>query len=162
MRLHLLVIYGLGTGVGWACSGTHEPAKEHPVAVSKPVAKPPLLLDVPSVLGASIDELARRLGPMHPVPDHFAGPSVKAQQPSGLEFDSAGVFRHHGLTLVATFSTRTRQVSDLLVVGKEEKLLMQQTRLQDDASNYVLLPAFEMNNSSRFLGLRVIAITALN
>ena len=107
-------------------------------------------VDVAAVVGRSIDEVRRRLGPPQAVPADF-------QDPAGpLAGDSTLAFRPRGLVVVANYDARSRRVLDLLVLGPDEDALMRRTGLLARAPAYLLLPVFAMNRSTRFVGLRVV------
>lgn len=142
---------GLALGAG-ACSGAHEPAQRSPEttqprAVIKPTA------DVPALLGHSIDELRRRLGPAQELPAAFG--RIR-QDSSPYPSDSAVMFRTGGLQLIASYDIRTRVISDLLLLGRHEDSLMHRAALRADARNYLVLPVFQANRPGLLLGLRVI------
>ena len=149
--------FTLSAFFGWACSGAHEKPKDRNGAVGGPARKLALVLDVPAMVGASIDELRRQLGPAGAVPNQLADPAALAHVRNADAYDSAAAFRRRGVTVVATFDTRTRQVSDLLVLGKNEQTVIQQANLDVDSPDYLLLTVFDAHNTSRFLGLRVVS-----
>ena len=158
MRPHLLLLlFSFSAGLGWACSGGRDKNKEASGAVAGPTRRLALVVDVPAVVGASIDELQRQFGPVQPLPAHLADPAALASIHPNDGFDSAGTFQRRGVTLVATFNTNTRQVSDLLVLGKNEQTVIQQANLDIDSPKYLLLPVYDTHNTSRFIGLRVVA-----
>ena len=144
---------GLGLWAG-ACSGTHEQPAERTAAAQQPAARP--VLNVPALVGASIDELERQLGPLQAVP-RLADPAALLPVRPGDDFDAMGAFARPPLLLVVTYSTRTRQVGDLLVVGRNEPLLMQQAQLAVTAPTYLVLPVFQTDKAAQLLGLRIIA-----
>ncbi len=134
-----------------ACSGAHEP-RHVASASSEPVRVAPTA-DVPALLGVSIDGLRQRLGAARPVPAAVA----EALPESRLAVvDSATAFRTGGLTLVASYDARSRQVRDLLVLGHHEDSLMGRARLRPHAPNYLVMPVFYTGNTFRLLGVRVI------
>ena len=146
----------LGTFVS-ACLGTHE-SHQHPVvsAPAAPVRNVPQL-DVPGLLGLSIDEISHRLGPRQPLPAGFTDPVLASSGPEGAETDSTAFFRSKGLALVASYNNRSRRVSDLLLLGTNDLELMQRGQLQLGAANYVVLPVFQARHPTQLLGLRVLA-----
>jgi hypothetical protein len=135
-----------------ACSRTHEP--RHVAGPgSTPVQVAPTT-DVPALLGASIDGLRQRLGATRPLPQALAAamPEARLALP-----DSVTTFRTGGLTLVASYNARSREVRDLLLLGHHEDSLMGRARLRADAPGYLVMPVFYNGNTFRLLGLRVIA-----
>jgi hypothetical protein len=143
----------LGTGgLLAACSGSHE--SRHVAATGSMQLQVAPTADVPALLGASIDDLHRRLGAMQPLPAALAA----ALPGSRLVLtDSVTTFRTGGLTLVASYDARSREVRDLLLLGHHEDSLMGRAHLQANAANYLVMPVFYKGNSFRLLGLRVIA-----
>lgn len=141
----------LGAGLLAACSGAHEP--RHVPGGSTHVQVAPTA-DVPALLGASIDGLRQRLGAPRPLPAALAAalPEARLALP-----DSATTFRTGGLTLVASYNARSREVRDLLLLGHHEDSLMGRAHLRADAPNYLVMPVFYNGNAFRLLGLRVIA-----
>ncbi len=146
-------------GTSWlaSCSGTHEPgqlaAPPPPVAISAPTT------NVPALLGVSIDGLHKRLGPAQPLPPGFANlTEIVGGAGSLSKQDSVTSFRTGGLTLVASYDARTRQVRDLLLLGRREDSLMAKATLRANASSYFVLPIFRPDKPGHLLGLRVIAL----
>ncbi|HET9502056.1 MAG TPA: hypothetical protein VFO93_00845 [Hymenobacter sp.] len=134
-----------------ACSGAHEP-RHVASAGSVPVQVAPTA-NVPALLGVSIDGLRQRLGATWPVPAAVA----EALPESRLTLaDSATAFRTGGLTLVANYDARSRQVRDLLLLGHHEDSLMGRAHLRPNAPNYLVMPVFYAGNTFRLLGVRVI------
>lgn len=136
------------------CSRAHEreDAKADgtgPQLPAAPTAAVPTV-DVAAVVGRSIDEVRRRLGPPQALPADFEDP---AGPPAA---DSTLAFRPRGLVVVATYDARSRRVLDLLVLGPDEDVLMRRTNLLPRAPAYLLLPVFAMNRSTKFVGLRVV------
>jgi hypothetical protein len=109
--------------------------------------------DVPALLGASIDGLRQRLGPSQPLPPHIAAALPDATLRLA---DSVATFRTGGLTLVASYNARSRQVRDLLLLGHHEDSLMGRAHLRANSPNYLIMPVFAAGNSFRLLGLRII------
>ncbi|MGI4874452.1 MAG: hypothetical protein ACRYFX_25125 [Janthinobacterium lividum] len=146
----LLVLAGcLALG---ACSGAHEPV--HASAAAHGVIAP--TTNVPALLGASIDRLQQRLGAPLPLPP--AVRRVFEQNKNLASNDSMATFRTGGITLIANYDISTRQVHDLLLLGHHEDSLMGRASLRANADSYILLPVFRDNQSSQFMGLRVVAV----
>ena len=134
------------------CSGGREP--HHLPASGVVHAQIAPTANIPALLGASIDGLHQRLGPSRPLP-----PLLTAALPeTTLNLtDSVTTFRTGGLTLVASYDARSRQVRDLLLLGHHEDSLMGRAHLRANAPNYLVMPVFYVGNSFKLLGLRVIA-----
>ncbi len=115
----------------------------------RPTAAVPTV-DVPAVVGRSIDEVRRRLGPPEQLPAGFEDPI--GRQPG----DSTLTFQPRGLTVLASYDARSRRVLDLLVLGTDEDALMRRAGLAAGAPAYLLLPVFALNRSTRLVGLRVV------
>ena len=138
-----------------ACSGAHEPTQTTTAARADAAVR----TNVPALVGLSIDGLHRRLGPSRPLPADFADPRVLASsgtRPTAP--DSVASFQTGGITLIASFDARTRQVRDLLLLGPHEDSIMARTALRSNASNYLVLPVFYTQQPNRLLGLRVVAV----
>lgn len=129
-----------------ACSGTHEPAQTP--AASQPRGSIAPTTNVPALVGASIDGLRRRLGPTQPLPAGFGDPVMAP--------DSVLAFRTGGLLLLASYDARTRQVRDLLLLGRHEDSLMARATLRTSSPSYLVLPVFRTGSANHLLGLRVI------
>lgn len=167
MRPYRLVLFLLVGGVLGACSRTHEPLADAPApAVSKAVVyklayKKVPTVDVPNLLGLSIDEVSQRIGPRLPVPPDFADPVLLPQAQRLGMFDSTTLFRARGVTMVASYDHKSREVHDLLLLGDDENELMSRAQLRLDADTYLVLPVFESRRPNQLMGLRVLTI-ALN
>jgi len=151
-RTGMLLVAGY-TAAG--CSGAHEPAQALPTPPHASRVAP--TANVPALLGTSIDELRTKLGATHTLPPDFVDPVAK--NTLGLlpgKSDSLLAFRTGGLTLVASYNARTRQVHDLLVMGHQEDSLMARASLRANTSDYLLLPVFLTNRPNRLVGLRII------
>lgn len=154
----VLLLVVLTGGVG-ACSRTHEPSHDRPVpVVASPSAGNLPTLNVPELLDLSIDEMSRRLGQRLSLPVGFVDPVQIPQRQRGDYLDSMALFRHRGLALVVAYNDRTRRVSDLLLLGSDEELLMSRARLRLGAGGYLVLPVFQERHPTRLLGLRVVAV----
>ena len=140
-------------GAGLAnCSGAHEPAQRstepaRTLAETKPTA------NVPALLGKSIDDLRKQLGPDQQLP---AGLHGSQEYLTPYATDSATMFRLGGLQLIASYDIRTRRISDLLLLGRYEDSLLHRATLRVDADSYLVLPVFQANKPGVLLGLRVI------
>lgn len=160
-RIFLLLL-GVGVaGIGLlACShvseSVNEPALVAPSAhPPTPVAKRPVV-DVPSLLALTVDELPARLGRPGRVPATFVDPAVVALNQIQIPLDSVAFFRCRGQGFVVTYNAKTRRLIDVLLLGHDEELLMQRGHLAPDAASYLLVPVFEVRNATAVLGLRVI------
>ncbi|MEJ7664717.1 MAG: hypothetical protein WKG07_36990 [Hymenobacter sp.] len=150
MRLHVMA----GLLLAVSCSGTHEPTQ---LTATPPRAAITPTANVPALLGASIDSLRRRLGAAPPLPASFADPlNVAVAANSTARADSQATFRTGGLTLVANYNARTRQVSDLLLLGQHEDSLMGRASLQTSSHDYLVLPVFRQDKPTHLLGLRIV------
>jgi len=142
----------LGAGLLAACSGAHEP--RHVAGGGSTHVQVAPTADVPALVSMSIDGLRQRLGAPRPLPPALAAAMPEAR--FALQ-DSATTFRTGGLTVVASYNARSREVRDLLLLGHHEDSLMGRARLRADAPNYLVMPVFYNGNAFRLLGLRVIA-----
>ncbi|GAB3585911.1 hypothetical protein [Hymenobacter daeguensis] len=114
-------------------------------------------LNVAALLQLSIDEVGHRVGPPHPVPPALRDPTLVAQGPPGAVADSTALFLYRGLRLVVTYDYGTRQVKDLMLMGRNEDELMSQGQLELGATQYLVLPVFQKYRPTELLGLRVLA-----
>ena len=151
-RLAICLVWGALLALP-ACSGTHEPPRESAVAAPRRVVP---VLNVPELLGLSIDGLSRRLGPRRPAPPGFADPVTAPFLARGEPLDSMAFFQCRSLTLAATYHHRSRQVIDILVLGADEDDLMQRAHLQTSTASYLVLPVFQESRPTQLLGLRVV------
>jgi hypothetical protein len=135
-----------------ACSGAHEP--RHVASRGSTHVQVAPTADVPALVGASIDGLRQRLGATQPLPPTVAEALPEARLALS---DSVTTFRTGGLTLVASYNARSREVRDLLLLGHHEDSLMGRAHLQVNAPNYLVMPVFYNGDNYRLLGLRVIA-----
>ena len=153
MRFFYLLIAAGMAGLA-SCSGSHEPPPEHTVAAR--LALPPQL-DVHALVGISIYELSQRIGPAQPVPAEFTNPMLRLAS-LGDGTDSLSAFQRNGLTLLATYNTVSRTVSELIVAGHSEDSLMQRAHLQANAPGYIIMPIFKTNRSRQLMGLRLVPL----
>jgi hypothetical protein len=135
-----------------ACSRTHEP--RHVATNDMVHTQVAPTADVPALLGFTIDGLYQRLGKAQPLPAALAAsmPEARLTLP-----DSVTTFRTGGLTVVASYNARSREVRDLLLLGHHEDSLMGRAHLQPNSPDYLVMPVFYNGDSFRLLGLRVIA-----
>ena len=142
-----------------ACSSSGESVQEsaHPVAARAGRAAPKRAeVAIPALLGVSIDELSRQLGPPQPVP--IAVQELLDQMPAEEADDSLRFFRHRTLEVLVSYNAKSRRFNDLLLLGPNEDVLMQQAGLSVEAANYLLLPVFHARRSRQLLGLRVVPL----
>ena len=151
----LFIVNMLGTG---ACSRTHEPHNDRAVPVVDEAVRPGLGLNVPNLLRLSIDEISHQLGPRLPAPVGFLDPILAPLVQRSMHLDSTSFFRCRSLAIIASYDNHTRQVSDLILLGSNEKELMSRAQLQLGAANYLVLPVFQAQHPTRLLGLRVVGI----
>jgi len=149
-----MAVLGLCLGL-LGCSGSHEPPRGAPPPRRHVQVAPDV--DVPALIGMSIDGLRQRLGPLQPLPEQFATSAASALLFSSQgQFDSLATFRTGGLLVLANYDTRSRQVRDLLLLGHHEDSLMSRAHLRSNATAYLVMPVFRDTRSFRLLGLRVI------
>jgi hypothetical protein len=149
------VLFALAT----ACSHSGNPVREpESPALARPAALPPVraVVAVPALLGLSVDDLARHLGPPQPVP--AAVQALLSRLPSADLADSTRFFRYRSLSVLVSYDAATRRFNDLLLLGANEDLLMQRAGLAAEASNYLLLPVFHARHPTWLLGLRVVPV----
>ena len=144
-------------GLG-ACSGAHEPNRDHAVPIVATSALKLRQLNVAALLPLSIDEINRQLGPRLPVPDTFVDPTRAPSIHTDEPMDSTMLFRSRGLTIVVAYDNRTRRVSDLLLLGSNEDELMDRGGLQFTSPRYLVLPVFERQRPTQLMGLRILAL----
>ena len=132
-----------------ACSSSHEPPHV-PVSGPASVQVAPTT-NVPALLGKSIDGLRQQLGARQPLPAGLTTIDTSTSSP-----DSLAAFHTGGLTLIASYDARSREVRDLLLLGNHEDSLMGRAGLRTNATNYLIMPVFYGRNSHRLMGLRII------
>lgn len=114
-------------------------------------------LNVPALVGRSIDQVRQRLGP----------PRETRRQPIGLEPTAEqmrttkgegwiNTFEHDGTTIVVTFNARTREVNDLVLLGSNEDELLRRGNLEFVADKYLVLPVTDPAAPSKIVGVRVV------
>jgi hypothetical protein len=157
MRPRQFILWGLLMGAVPGCSGTHEQRKEQAVTAPVAASAGQPVLDLPALVGLSIDELSRRLGPGKPLPAGFVDPVTAPLAPGAVQPDSSMLFRAAQLRMVVTFDQHSHRVSDLLLLGADEDTMMQQANLQPNSEKYLILPVYELSRPNQLLGLRVIA-----
>ena len=74
------------------------------------------------------------------------------------QLDSSRLFRRRGLAIVASYDHHSREVSNLLLLGRNETELMSRAQLQLGADTYLVLPVFKERPANELLGLRVLAM----
>ncbi|OGX89282.1 hypothetical protein BEN47_07750 [Hymenobacter lapidarius] len=158
MRLAVLLFLAGALGAA-ACSGTHEPLQDQAVSAVPQPASDASGLCVPELLSLDIDELSQQLGPALPLPSGFADPILAPVIQRTEQLDSSMLFRRRGLAIVASYDYRSRQVSNLLLVGSNETELMSRAQLQLGADSYLVLPVFKERPVNELLGLRVLAMS---
>lgn len=136
----------------------HESHPDAAVPVAAATVRNVPRLNIPGLLGLSIDEISRRVGPRMPLPAGFIDPLLISLSQRGVPMDSATLFRSQGLAMVAAYDDRTRQVSELLLLGTDENELMYRGYLELGAANYLVLPAFQPQHPTKLMGLRIMAL----
>jgi hypothetical protein len=131
------------------CSSSHEPPHGPSGPAHVQVAS---TANVPALLGKSIDDLRQQLGARQPLPVGLTAIDTSTNSP-----DSLAAFKTGGLTLIASYDARSRQVRDLLLLGNHEDSLMGRANLRTNATNYLIIPVFYGRNSHRLKGLRIVA-----
>lgn len=142
-----------------SCSGTHDSLQDRSVSANPRADRDASGLTVSELLPLNIDELDERLGPRLPLPNGFTDPLLAQSVQRSDQPDSCTLFRRRGLSIVASYDYRSRQVSNLLLVGSNETELMKRAHLQLGAERYLVLPVFKEQPVNELLGLRVLAMT---
>lgn len=166
MGLNRTLLWLLGAGAAGAlllaCShtseSTHEPGVAAPSESPSAAAKVLPVLDVPALLGLTVDELPARLGPAGRVPATFVDPAAVALNQIQAQLDSSAFFRYKGVEIVVNYDAKTRHLNDVTLLGSEEDQLMQQGQLTLDAPKYLLVPVFKLHQPTVLLGLRAIPV----
>jgi len=148
-------LFALTLATSVACSGMHEKPREY-AAGARATRRVPAVLDLPALLGLSVDGLAKQLGPAQHVPEALVDPTLSPDQIRAGVRDSSALFRRDGLRLLATYNYRTRHVYDLVVLGADEDSLMQRAHLQPVGARYLVLPVFQQRYPTQLFGLRVV------
>lgn len=140
-------------GLAAGCSGAHEPTQQSEHPASRPLVPP--VVNVPAMLGKPIESLRRSLGNAVPLPAAYQDSNTYAPL-DPVAADSIVTFRKGRLLLIACYNIRSRQVHDLLLLGRHEDSLMHQAALRSNMPNYLVMPVFRANRAGSLLGLRVI------
>jgi hypothetical protein len=147
----------LMVGMG-ACSGAHEPNHDRAVTAVATAALQLPQVDVPGLLPLTIDGISRQLGRGLPVPDALLDPTRAPSIHTNEQPDSTLLFQHRGLAIVVAYDAHTRQVNELMLMGSNENELMARSGLQLSSAEYLVLPFFQHQHPTRFMGLRVLAL----
>ncbi|SNC60005.1 hypothetical protein SAMN06265337_0170 [Hymenobacter gelipurpurascens] len=149
-----LVLAGLA-----GCTGAQSSASE----VINPTSKEStsvvaVAVDVPQLVGHSIDEVRKVLGPAREKSSATIGlEPTPAQMKATKGEDWINTFEQGGQTLVVTFNARTRTVRDIVLIGSDEDYLLRAGNLNLTASNYIVLPVPNPKDTREVVGLRVIS-----
>jgi|GEM_PF-877937 len=157
-RWLLGALLGVGMGLASSCSGAHEHVQRSPDAPRSARVVVAPTTNLPKLLNQPIEMLQQQLTALPVLP----GSLIDATRLNDLAprvTDSLLTFRAGGLLLIASYDIQTRRVHDLLLLGHHEDSLMQRAALRFDATNYLVLPAFQMRRKSKFVGLRIIPVS---
>ena len=114
-------------------------------------------LNVPALVGRSIDQVRQRLGPPRETRQQAIGLEPTAEQMRTTKGEGwINTFEHEGTTIVVTFNARTREVNDLVLLGANEDELLRRGNLDFVADKYLVLPVTDPTAPSRILGIRVV------
>ncbi len=166
MRVNRMFLWLLGAGAAGvvllACShsgdSTHEPSVAMPPLPAPSTVAVPPVLDVPTLLGLTVDELPARLGPAGRVPARIVDPAAVSMNEIQARTDSSAFFRYRGIEILVSFNAKTRQLYDVMLLGADEDHLMQQGHLAQDAAKYLLVPVFKLHQPTALLGLRAVPV----
>ena len=166
MAVNRMFLWLLGAGAAGvvllACShagdSTHEPSVTMPPLPAPSTAAVPPVLDVPALLGLTVDELPARLGPAGRVPATFVDPAAVSLNEIQAQIDSSAFFRYRGIEIVVSYDAKTRYLIDVMLLGADEDHLMQQGHLALDAAKYLLVPVFKLHQPTALLGLRAVPV----
>ena len=125
--------------------------KQDPPQLAQPKEPAPIIFDIPSLLGKSIDEIRKILGK----------PQDQEMEPTELQLkigidDWNNIFTKDGQELLVTFNPRTRRVMDFFLEGQDKTILMQRGNLAEGTSAYRIEPVKEIRNPSKITGIKII------
>ena len=142
-----------------ACSHLGEPVLEpgHRTMARPPVSMPKRAeVAVPALLGLSVDDLSRHLGPPQPLTASVQ--ALLSQMPVPEQADSLLFFRRRTLEVLVSYDAKSRRFNDLLLLGSNEDRLMQRAGLAAETVTYLVLPVFHARHPTQLLGLRVVPL----
>jgi len=146
---------GCGSGTTTTTKSPSASPKATPRTQVSTIASPkepaPIIFDIPSLVGKSIDEIREILGK----------PQDKEPEPTELQLqigidEWSNVFSKDGQELVVTFNPRTRRVTDFFLVGEDETILMQLGNLAKGTPAYRIEPVKQIRNPSKITGIKII------
>ncbi len=149
----LMLLAGLG-----ACTGTQTKTENNNPNSTRTESTRAATLDVPLLIGHTIDQVRRSLGPPKETKDQEIGiePTSEQMQKTNGE-DWVNTFERNGLTIVVTFNARTRKVRDLVLIGSDEDQLLRAGNLSLTDPDYIILPVAHPESSQAILGVRIVA-----
>lgn len=140
-----------------ACTGAQTAAETGSPAVSRAATVAATSVNLPLLVGRSIDQVRRTLGPPRETKAQAIGLEPTAEQMRTTKGqDWINTFEKNGTTVVATFDARTRQVNNLVVLGDDEDELLGRASLSLTDTAYTVQPIANPKNNRELIGLRVV------
>lgn len=158
LKRYMPVLLGVMLAGLGSCTGTQSSASEVVTpAANSSASVVAVAVDVPQLIGQSIDEVRKKLGPAREKTSTAIGlEPTPAQMKATNGEDWINTFEKGGQTLVVTFNARTRTVRDIVLIGPDEDHLLQAGNLNLTASHYIVLPVPDPKNTHEVVGLRVV------
>ena len=140
-----------------ACTGTQTATEAGSPAVARAETVAPTSVNLPLLVGRSIDQVRRTLGPPRETKAQAIGLEPTDEQMKATKGqDWINTFEKNGTTVVVTFDARTRKVNDLVVLGSDEDELMGRASLSLTDAAYTVQPIANPKNDRELIGLRVV------
>ena len=112
----------------------------------------PVVFDVPSLVGMSIDDIRQRLvlspHDLHPEP-------TELQLQLGM-YEWSNLFEKEGQQLLVFFDARTRRVIRFFLPGEDKTILMRKGNLVDGHSAYQVISVRALVNPSQITGIKIV------
>ena len=126
---------------------TAQSTEATPEAKSVLVTSVPVVFDIPSLVGKSIDEVEKALG----APKNSSVPN-KEQVALGIKEGSEG-FEKDGFRVLVTYDIKTKEVLDFFLDGEDKGKLLAQGNLQEKSDAYVIDPVENLTDKSKITGV---------
>ncbi|MBC6605297.1 hypothetical protein H8B13_00550 [Hymenobacter sp. BT188] len=159
MRLFYSFVFAVLVLSAGACTRSQSPSEKTPPTAVAPPVTVPVAVDLPSLVGYSIEEVRQHLGAPRETQVEPPAAQPKLRKTRSLRIKDEGwinTFEKSGVTLIVTFNARTRKVRDIVMTGNNEEELMQRGNLILTAPSYIVLPVFAPEAATELLGVRVI------
>ncbi|RTQ47746.1 hypothetical protein EJV47_17655 [Hymenobacter gummosus] len=155
-RVGLLLLLALLCG-GAACTRNTSGLEGAAPGTARPERASARRLNAPALVGRSIDQVRRQLGPPRETAAQAVGLEPTAQQLRATKGEGwINTFEKDGTTIIVTFNARTREVRDFVLLGDNEEELTRRAGLQLVDEDYLVLPVADPAAPSKIIGVRVV------